>query len=91
MPTGTAAGRRERLPAGSPEGRPAIALLTTWPVRGEWLQAVGAQRGEIDHQIDPSEELLAKAVFMPVEHWKRQARYAPGRKAGAATVLAFRA
>src|SRR5215208_4242863 len=90
MPTGAAAGRRERLPTRAPEGRPALGVLTTGPVRGEWLEAVLAKRRQVDREIDGGEKLLADA-FLPVEHCERQARSAPGRKRPTATDLAFRA
>jgi hypothetical protein len=93
MPTGAAAGRRELLPARAPEGRPALGLLTTGPVRGERLEAVLAKRRQIDREIDGVEKLLAKtsALCAPVEHWEREAKNARGRNAQAATDLAFRA
>jgi hypothetical protein len=90
MPTGAAAGRRELLPARAPEGRPALGLLTTGPVRGERLEAVLAKRRQVDREIDGGEKLLTYRS-LPVEHCGGEAMNAPGRNPPPAIDLAFRA
>src|SRR5436190_5775573 len=67
-PTGAAAGRRQGLPTRPATGsRSPVGPLATGPVRAERLEAVLAQRGEVDHEIDAADHALAEVVA-PVEH-----------------------
>jgi len=86
--TGAAAGPRQHLPArparrsGSPVGS-----LATGPVRGERREAVLAQRGEVDREIDAAEGPPAE-VNTPVGH-EPQGRRAAGRNICSARELAW--
>jgi hypothetical protein len=68
-----------------------LAVLATGPDRWDRLQPVAAEGGEIHGEINAAEKPLGHAVCAPVEHCEGQAKNASGRKAGAATGLAFRA
>jgi hypothetical protein len=52
--------------------------LTTWPVRGQRLEAVLAQGCEVDGKVDRAEEPLGDALVLRQVH-VGQAKKAPGQ------------
>jgi hypothetical protein len=54
-PAPSGGGPRERLPTGIAGSR------ATGPIRGKWLQAVLAQGGEVDREVDRAEYPLGEA------------------------------
>jgi hypothetical protein len=78
----SAASPRERLPSGHMTGP-----LTTGPIRGQRLEAVFAQRGEVDREVDGAEHPLGNAVRLDRLH-AGQTRFGPGQNVCSATLLA---